>query len=199
MRIALTQRQMEIKGIVHDCLDPEWYRLFSPHEVVPIPNPKNMDIELDPSIDMLVITGGGETKERTRTELSAFNQARKRNLPILGICHGALFLNYLFDGVNGPVEGHRGTEHTILMRNATVYKVNSFHDMGIFELGKRLHPSAITVDNQVEAFKHYDYPIWGVLWHPERQKHPVLPPLFVELLNEKHKTNINFNRPTGSR
>lgn len=184
MRIALTQRQTEINGIVHDCLDPNWYRLFSPHEVVPIPNPKGMAIELDNSIDMLVITGGDETRDRALSELSVFKQARKRNLPILGICHGALFLNYLFDGVNGPVEGHRGKDHTILMRNGIVYNVNSFHDAGIFELGKRLWPSAITKDKQVEAFKHMDHDIWGVLWHPERMKNPVLPPLVAKLLKE---------------
>lgn len=183
MRIALTQRQYEINSIVHDCLDPRWYKFFSPHDVVSIPNVDGMNIRLDSMIDILVITGGGETKSRSRTEHTVFAQAVKRGIPILGVCHGAFFINYLYDGINAPLEGHREVEHLIFM-GEQVFEVNSYHDMGIYELGEDLKPTAFTKNNEIEAFKHKELPIWGILWHPERMKNPVLPPLFLKILRE---------------
>ena len=51
--------------------------------------------------------------------------------------------------------------------------VNSFHNNIIIEtkLGKNLTTIAMdTNDESVEAFIHSNYPIIGVMWHPERMK-----------------------------
>ena len=65
MKIAITQRQTEINGFVHDCLDPNWYKLFKGHELIIIPN--LIDIDLDIDLDMLVISGGNHTEARYKT------------------------------------------------------------------------------------------------------------------------------------
>jgi putative glutamine amidotransferase len=171
MKIAITQRQIEINECIHDCLDPNWYKLLKGHELIIIPNLIHIDLDID--IDMLIISGGGHTTARYKTELLVCDWAMRTGVPILGVCHGAFFLNYAFKGIDAEIKHHRKIEHTITMEGQE-YIVNSYHDVCIFELGKDLTPVAWAGDH-VEAFKHKDLPIWGIVWHPERMADPVLP------------------------
>jgi putative glutamine amidotransferase len=179
MKIAITQRQTEINGFVYDCLDPNWYRLLNGHELVIIPNLIHINLEDD--VDMLIVTGGNHTQARYKTELMVCDWAMRNGVPILGICHGAFFLNYAFKGIDGKVGGHRNVEHTVVMEG-TEHTVNSYHTLCIYELGPDLAPVAWT-DDHVEAFKHKELPIWGIVWHPERMAEPVLPKEIKELLD----------------
>ena len=179
MKIAITQRQTEINGFVHDCLDPNWYSLLKDHELIIVPNLINIDLDID--VDMLIISGGNHTEARYKTELVVCDWAMRNGIPILGVCHGAFFLNYAFKGIDAKVEGHRGKDHAVIMEGQE-YIVNSYHDICIYELGKDLTPIART-DDHVEAFKHKDLPIWGIVWHPERMENPVLPKEIKDLLD----------------
>jgi putative glutamine amidotransferase len=178
MKIAITQRQIEINGFMHDCLDPNWYRLFKGHELIIIPNLINIDLDID--LDMLVVSGGNHSEARYKTELMVCDWAMRNGIPILGVCHGAFFLNYAFKGIDAEIKDHRNVEHTIIMEDQE-YIVNSYHDVCIYELGKDLTPIAWTGDH-VEAFKHKDLPIWGIVWHPERMDDPILPAELKELI-----------------
>lgn len=178
MKIAITQRQIEINGFVHDCLDPNWYKLLKNHELVIVPNLINIDLDVD--IDMLVVSGGDHSNNRYKTELVVCDWAMRNNIPIMGVCHGAFFLNYAFKGVDAEIKGHRNVEHTIVMEDQE-YLVNSYHDVCIYELGQDLIPIAWS-GKYVEAFKHKTLPIWGIVWHPERMEDPILPKDLMELL-----------------
>ena len=177
MKIAITQRQTEINGIVHDCLDPNWYTMLSQHEVIAVPNLVGLDLQ----VDMLIISGGENTQARSLTELICWSEALKKGLPVVGICHGAFLLNYLHDGLNKELSGHRDGDHTVYMEGKT-HTVNSFHDVGIYTLGEELAPVATGEDGSCEAFKHRMLPIWGIVWHPERMETPVFPKELKELL-----------------
>jgi putative glutamine amidotransferase len=120
-----------------------------------------------------VLSGGNHTDARYKTELYCCTWAEKNKVPILGICHGAFFINYAFKGINAEVENHRGVEHTIAMEGQT-HIVNSYHDMCIYELSEEFDAIA-QCNEQVEAFKHKSKDIWGIVWHPERMENPVLP------------------------
>ena len=170
MKIAITQRQTEINGIVYDCLEQGWYRLFKDHELCLIPNLVDVTIE---ESDILVLSGGNETQQRLKTELTVCDWAMRNNKPIIGICHGAFFLNYVFGGVNAEITGHRNVLHNVLLEGVS-QQVNSYHDICIYELGKNLI-SIASHNDHCEAYRHRDYPIWGLVWHPERMDNPVLP------------------------
>jgi gamma-glutamyl-gamma-aminobutyrate hydrolase PuuD len=49
--------------------------------------------------------------------------------------------------------------------------VNSYHNQGIREtgLGSGFSIAAIDMDGYVEAMEHKNYPITGIMWHPECQ------------------------------
>ena len=48
--------------------------------------------------------------------------------------------------------------------------VSSFHSFGISKLGSDLLTVANSDDGEIEAFKHLKHRIYGVMWHPEREK-----------------------------
>lgn len=180
MKIAVTQKQVKVENRIHDCLDPQWYNLFSNHLVVPIPNLIN--INLDPSIDIIVLAGDKTAHDEKSIELRCFNHAVKHNKILLAVGKSALYMNFLHDGINVPIKGHSHENHTVLM-GGKVWDVNSDHDLGIYELGPKLTQIAVANDKSIEGFKHKLRPFWGLLWHPEQLKHVVLPPGFIKLLN----------------
>jgi hypothetical protein len=68
------------------------------------------------------------------------------------------------------------------MENAT-YNVNSYHTQFIEALASNFKSIATDKDGNCEAFQHEYKLQWGVLWHPERMKHPLLPKELSNFLN----------------
>jgi len=187
MKIAITQRQFVINEIIHDCLDPQWYSFLYPHELIPIPNNGNMISDFD----ILIISGGESGLARTITEVTYYQTALRRNIPIIGVCHGAFFINKQHtNGVTGvTLPSHKKDIIHPIEMDGSVYAVNSFHSASIEYdmLGDDLIPVAThhTTSNHVtiEAFEHKALPIYGIVWHPERMERPVLPRKVEELLH----------------
>jgi gamma-glutamyl-gamma-aminobutyrate hydrolase PuuD len=176
MKIGITQRQLTVNDIVYDCLEQGWFYMLGDHELIVLPNLIHVDVD----IDFLILSGGNDSEARYQTELNCCAWALERNIPILGVCHGAFFLNELNNGTNLNIEGHHNTNHEIVMEGQT-HKVNSYHNICIEELGNDLEPIAWCGDN-IEAFKHKTKLIWGLVWHPERMDIPVLPKALEDLI-----------------
>ena len=180
MIIALTQRELNIRGWQYDCTSQDWFSFLNRHTMRFVPNVKDFDYA---GVDCLLLTGGESTPNRDRVENFAINLFLEENKPIIGVCHGAFFLNTYFGGINGTVRGHRGTNHKIKMEDKTPY-VASYHSTSIETLADELDPIAWDMDGNVEGFKHKDKNIWGMVWHPERMVKPVLPSDLEAFLNE---------------
>jgi len=177
MKIAISQREINIRGTAYDCLERGWYNLFDTHDIIPIPN----DFEFDISAAYCLILSCGECAEaREFTETYCFSQATEKNIPVIGVCHGAFILNRWFNGTNVPVTEHDRIDHEVFLEDHW-QTVNSYHRVKIETLGNGFEILAHDQDNNVEAFKHKDRPIWGLVWHPERMEDPVLPKDLKEL------------------
>lgn len=179
MNIALTQREMNIKGWLYDCTSQDWYGFLNKHTLHFVPNTKDFDYT---DIDCLLIPGGESTDNRDRIETFAIDLFLKRNKPIIGVCHGAFFLNNYFSGTNGTINGHKGTNHKIKLEGEEPY-VASYHSTSIEILGDCLEPIAWDLQDNIEGFKHNELSIWGLVWHPERMTSPVLPADLEAFLN----------------
>ena len=177
MKMAITQREITIRGTVYDCLERGWYELLKQHEIIPVPNDYEYDISF---ADCLILSGGETTEAREFTETYCFSQAITRNIPVIGVCHGAFVLNRWHGGTNTKIDGHRGVDHTVQLEGSE-HVVNSYHATAINTLGQGLTAIA-TWEESVEAFKHNELPVWGIVWHPERMANPVLPKELKELL-----------------
>jgi len=155
-----------------------------------------------PDLDGLLLPGGwdvdpafyGEPKddkvgpidrELDETELRLFQQAREKEIPVLGICRGQQVINVALGGslvqhledhdVRGFGRSHLA--HTIevidpsseLGRAAGEHKirVNSFHHQAIRRLASGLHQTAKGEDGTVEGVESDDGLIVAVQCHPE--------------------------------
>ena len=172
MNIAITQRTTEINGFTYDCMSHAWYTLLYKHNIRPISNRETFDIS---NVDMLILSGGNDSTERTLTERQLVSDAIGEDVPILGVCHGAFMLNKFFDGTNMQIEGHHNTKHPVELEGHMYMNINSYHSIGIHTLGKQLKEIGNDTDGHCEAFKHRDFRIWGVVWHPERMEDILLP------------------------
>ena len=174
MRILISQRDVRIPPsfFTFDALERSWYDFFEGHTLIPVPNLKKVDKYFE--FDCLVLTGGPDSIERHITEDLLFARAVELNKPIVGFCHGAFAVNDLTGGKNGTIDGHVQTTHDIIMDGET-FNVNSYHGQSIEKLGSDMVEVAIDPEGNIEAFKHVSKPIYGIVWHPERMKTPVLP------------------------
>lgn len=186
MRIALTQREIVFDNsnsswtLTLDALEREWYTFLYGHELHPIPN----QVEFDTSewnYDCLIITGGPDSLSRHLSENNLYKWAIDKNIPIIGICHGAFVINDLEGGINGRIKNHDGQNHNVTMAGK-IYEVNSFHTQYIEKLAPGFRGLAWDDDNQIEAFSHITLPIHAIVWHPERQTCPVLTDSIKQLL-----------------
>lgn len=176
MNIAITQRDHIIPEMEFsfDTLERSWYYFLKKHTLIPVPNMAH-DFDYDNfKFDCLLITGGPDSINRNLTENILFAYAVKQNKPVIGICHGAFAINDLTGGINGIIENHWKTEHIITMENKR-HMVNSYHGQSINTIGKNMEVVAVDEYDNIEAFKHKYKPIYGIVWHPERMKEPVLP------------------------
>lgn len=126
---------------------------------------------------------------RTEFEISLLREAMKRNIPILGICHGMQLINVAFGGtlyqdLPGQTEGvinHRLGEkrHPVsIIEDSLLFEaigkkemdVTSTHHQAVKDLGMGLKVSATVHDSLIEAFEMPEYPfLIGVQWHPEKK------------------------------
>lgn len=192
--IGITQRVdfITTRNEYRDALDQRWWTFNKAlnSTFLPLPNIKKSEaIRFLSSLNLsAVFLSGGNTisknnpnakdasKERDDFETIAIDWAILNKIPLLGICRGAQMLNYYFEGKTKRLENHVRQNHEITFVNDwvdfKVREVNSFHNYGIFPdtLGNELTPLAVHKDGSIEAFKHKNRNIFGIVWHPEREE-----------------------------
>lgn len=177
--IAISQRVDEIKdyGEIRDALDEQWHRLFQRMNAIlaPIPNvPDNVMAILERlSPDGILLSGGnnpvqygGTAPQRDKIDEVLIRYAVENMLPLVGVCRGMQSIALYFDGTLKEVQGHVAVRHEVtgeIMRS-----VNSYHSYAVDRLGKGLNIIAQTKDGDIEAIQHQNFPIFGMMWHPER-------------------------------
>jgi putative glutamine amidotransferase len=146
--------------------------------------------------------------DRDEWELTLAAEARRRELPILGICRGMQLLNVALGGsltqhlpdvvgseLHCPNEGQFG-HHTVTLApdgrvagalaalDATSLDLATHHHQGIERLAEGLVPVAWAQDGLIEAFEAREGGwLAGVQWHPEAS-HDDVPDGATELRND---------------
>ena len=191
--ILLTQRLVAAEGYpeVRECLDRRWASVFRAIGALPVPTltlaPVDSYFELP--IAGVVVTGGNDlsdvsadplSTDRDRFELALVAEARRRGVPVLGVCRGLQLLTSVAGYALMRVRGHVRTRHSLNVSKdspraaqiAACGEVNSYHGWAVPAVEVR-HPwraAAWCDDGTVEALEHVSEPILGLGWHPEREE-----------------------------
>ena len=156
-------------GSLSYAIERDWYVWLQDHQLLTVPNLSALHPYYGPDeYDCLLLTGGPDSFNRNRTENLLFAQAVTDEKPIIGICHGCFAINDLSGGKHHYIEDHHDTHHKIHMYD-TIRLVNSYHKQAILSVGKNMEVVATDKHGNPEAIKHKEYPIYGMVWHPERQ------------------------------
>ena len=152
---------------------------------VPIPNFKGCDKLGHASLlnwlknispDGIILSGGddfGIYKIRDKNEIRIIKWSLEKKIPLLGICRGMQMINKYFGGTKVKIKGHVGKRHKIEGKYCRFRKsVNSFHNWGfnLKNIAEKLEIQTLAEDKTIESFKHKRSSIYGIMWHPEREK-----------------------------
>ncbi len=175
--------------------------------IIPFSTDKEVIISQAQLIDGLILSGGhdispynygqepsqkiGETfPERDTYEMILFEESKKRNIPILGICRGFQLINVAAGGtlyqdlslIPGNILKHNQVSNPTLKTHKVEIKensfissifgketmVNSFHHQVIDKVANDFIVVAKASDGVVEAIEHKTYKfLVAVQWHPE--------------------------------
>ncbi|MBF7069473.1 gamma-glutamyl-gamma-aminobutyrate hydrolase family protein [Campylobacter volucris] len=179
--IAISQRIIENNTYfeLRECLALEWGEFFNKNLQNFLPLPLSYEIDFKKyarSISAVILSGGNDlykfdkndiSKKRDEYESNIIAYCIKNNLPLLGICRGAQMIASYFRSHLIKCENHI-QNHNIYVKNKKI-NVNSFHNFAIDKLSDEFEILAKANDNTIEAFKHKNLNIYGIMWHIERQ------------------------------
>ncbi|MFD4668211.1 gamma-glutamyl-gamma-aminobutyrate hydrolase family protein [Lentzea sp. NPDC058450] len=179
-RIGVTQRCVDDDrtGERRWTLDSRWCGFLTACDVVAVPLPNDVDAAVhtahELSLDGFLFTGGGDLDgdqpERDLTERTLLALAVQDGRPVLGVCRGMELIATALGGGLRPVAGHIGTRHTVTTEKGERV-VNSYHDLAVDGLPAALDATAWCGD-VVEAIRHRNAEVEGIMWHPEREPAP---------------------------
>jgi putative glutamine amidotransferase len=178
--IAVTQR-VDVVPSYHerrDALDQQWARFLRACGAVPVPIPNDPEVaaQLMSSLPVagLLLTGGndlcalgGSAPERDATERVLLEGALCRRVPVVGVCRGMQFIQAHWGVPLCRVDGHVTPAHEIAVGD-THDTVNSYHHFAATDSVPALTVWARAADGVVEAIRHVEAPVVGLMWHPER-------------------------------
>ncbi len=138
-------------------------------------------------INGFILSGGGDHSSRYSLESQITDYAVLKKLPLLGVCHGMLFLTEYFGGALQAIEGHVACEHLIHIKpnhwgfTEGTQRVNSYHRYTTGTIPKDFRSFAFDENQHCEAMEHMHLPIVACMWHPERDH--TLSPWFKPFLH----------------
>lgn len=120
--------------------------------------------------DGIVLSGGndvGTCLDRDITEAILIRYAVKFGIPLLGICRGMQMLGVYSGAELKTVDQHVRTRH--FLRGQYTHEVNSYHNQSLASTPSDYEVTAFSDDGAIEAIKHVRLPLYGWMWHPERE------------------------------
>jgi putative glutamine amidotransferase len=171
--IAITQRITHEDAYceTRDALDQRWWKFLNACNLTPLifPNDLTLAYKLlrQIPIDGVILTGGNQTRERLEVESLLLEEAIAKDIPVLGVCNGMQVIQNFFGVTLQKISNHINSKQEILI-NEQPEVVNSYHEYGTTQTNEKLVVWAKAQDGVIKAIRHTDYPIIGIMWHPER-------------------------------
>ena len=181
--VVFTQRVEVVESYDErrDCADQRIAGFIAACGFLPVPLPNCSGLAerylwgLEPA--GIVLTGGnsmvkygGNAPERDTMDGELLRLAIMKRVPVYGFCRGMQSILVFFGNELVNVKDHIGIRHSV-RHNQGFREVNSYHHQACVDvvLSGELRVEARTEDGVVEAISHRNLPIYGTMWHPERE------------------------------
>ena len=180
-------------------LDSKWFnflnKIFLKPEIRIITN-QNLE-----KLNLIIFSGGNTStnyskkKEdylRKKLDKKIFLKAQKKKIACIGICWGAQSIAQIYNCKLSTSRKHVGKHKVYLIDKKfknkfnNNYLVNSYHDEVIVNVKYPLKKIFLSKDGNVEMYKHKYKKIYGIMWHPERNKK-------ISTLDKKIFSNFLWN------
>lgn len=186
-KVLLTSRIDKVESYqeVRSSVDIRWIELLTSCGLKPLIIPNNFSyaqtVLQDEAYDGLLLSGGndlGEYPIRDKVESLLLTHAMENRIPVLGVCRGMQLIQDRFGIGLSKIGGHVANRHRIQMLETgrltdvicDLDTVNSFHNYGTRDKALELVNLAASDDGIIEAVEHRSLPVYGVMWHLEREK-----------------------------
>ncbi|GAB3929385.1 anthranilate synthase component II [Larkinella terrae] len=138
-------------------------------------NTVSMDEITAESYDGIVLSPGPGTPRQAGCLLKVIDRYHQQ-LPILGVCLGHQALGEYFGArlinavkpMHGKLSVIRKTADSALFRNLPdEFSVTRYHSLVLVDLPADLTALAATAEGENMVFRHRQWPLWGIQFHPE--------------------------------
>lgn len=125
------------------------------------------------NIKGIILSGGNDVKKnslRYESQKHLINFAKKKKLPLLGICQGMQMLGVYHGSKLKRVKKHVVKSHKLIHFNDKKFPkyVNSYHNFTLKTCPKEFFVTTKSIDGEIESIRHKKYNWEGWMWHPER-------------------------------
>ena len=167
-------------GERRDALDQRWWAFLAMlGNALPVvlPTEPALAKELLASLPIsgILLSGGnslaelaGDAPERDNLDRLCIEWAITNKAPLLGVCRGMQSIQAYYGIPLERVEDHVCARQQISHRGKPLW-VNSYHNWGAKESLPPMQAYAYAQDGVVKAIEHEQYPLKGIMWHPERE------------------------------
>ena len=164
----------KLRDTWHAALNYEWYDFLKGHKIVPL---CCHDAEYDvDGLDLVILAGGNDMHDiktwrdnhyplRDEYERNLMNACRQIDIPVVGICRGSHFMNYICGGTHKLMD----VPYDNVAVELSPFAVTCHHSIQIDKLAPGFEPLLQDKNNVVELAVNRSYRMLGVGWHPERE------------------------------
>ena len=179
----------QLRDTWHAAINHEWYNILDGHEIVPIschglmPNTDEFDL--------IILAGGNDMPGiitwrnnhypiRDEFEKNLVQQCLLTNTPVVGICRGAHFINWVSGGTHKLMD----TPYDNVKVQLPKFEVTCHHSIRIDTLAPNFEILQQDNNGVVELALNKSQRMLGIGWHPEREVNSHTREYILQLIKE---------------
>jgi GMP synthase (glutamine-hydrolysing) len=155
-------------------VQPIFY-ITSKIEISHISHYSEMNLEIAIAYEKIILSGNGLKDGGFRTHLKDFQWMEKYERPILGICAGMQAIGLVFGSSLAKCEEFGMRDIKTIKKNPLFYSTFTAYELHTYAVNpsEYFEPLALS-ENCIQAMKHKERDIYGVLFHPEVRNREII-------------------------
>mgnify|MGYP002776296713 CR=1 FL=1 len=175
MKIGLSMEMTrKLRDTWHAAINHEWYEFLAGHEIIPLCC--HGTVPQTDEFDLIILAGGNDMPGiktwrdnhypiRDHYEHSLIQQCLLTNTPVVGICRGAHFMNYVMGGTHKLMDNPYDNVKVELPQ----FEVTCHHTIQLDTLAPGFEVVQQDKNGIVELALNKSQRMLGIGWHPERE------------------------------